>query len=252
MKRLDHVILKADNFHQAVDDFRNAGFNVLYGSDPTIAHNALIYLQDNSFIELVNMAKVPGYALWLTRIGVFALMNSFFHRMGRWVIEDKPIFDYVIYSDAIETFHSKVSSQSSKLSVGRRTNHMGIEVQWHYFAPNNRQLPFVISDYIPRKLPVENAAIHQNDARGITALSIAFTGEPAAMKAAVMRYYDVPIERVADTDDGFVVTTDNAKLHYRRDTRRWGVQSIHIAYDGSESGSLHSYGINRFAHEGST
>ena len=59
-------------------------------------------------------------------------------------------------------------------------------MQWHYFAPKNRRLPFVISDYIPRKLPVENAAIHQNNARGITALSIAFTGEPAAMKAAVL------------------------------------------------------------------
>ncbi|WP_341282264.1 VOC family protein [Paenibacillus sp. FSL H8-0537] len=51
---IGHVLIKTRQLQLAVKNFQQLGFTVTYRTDPSKTHNALIYLQDGSFLELFN------------------------------------------------------------------------------------------------------------------------------------------------------------------------------------------------------
>lgn len=215
MKRIDHIIIKAENFDEAIQDFTDAGFKVYYGSKKEKAYNALIYLQDHSFIELLKTQVVPPLARLLTKWGVFRVISPIFHRLGNFYFKKGPILDYPVYSANIKAFHERVKKSSSNLKEdARRKKPDGTVVTWKCFMPKKLHLPFVMSDYHPQKMSENETDTHPNGITGIKNIDIRFNENTALFKGEIQDFYQISKSNIKDTDHGFSVTTDNAIINY--------------------------------------
>ncbi|WP_145408352.1 VOC family protein [Paenibacillus xylanexedens] len=72
---IGHALIQTRRLEQAVENFRALGFTVTYRTDAAKAHNALIYLQDGSFLELFNPKPINLPDSLLTT--VFQLLRPF-------------------------------------------------------------------------------------------------------------------------------------------------------------------------------
>ena len=243
MERLDHVIFRAEKLTELVEEFRAAGFKVYYGAPTGKEYNAMIYFEDHSFIELVDMTKVPGFAKVLTRLGVFKLIHPFFHRMGNWALSDNIIMEYVAYSSDIRAFQQQFKGSSSKVRTGTRINHMSEAVSWEYFGSKDLELPFVISDYRPKKYPEEGATQHPNGATGIKELVVHFSGSVEAFKSKVIQFFKPSPENVEITSSGFSLMTANAKIRYILSSD-YHIESLMLKESVSPKYDLSAYGVH--------
>ncbi|MEM1321583.1 MAG: VOC family protein [Bacteroidota bacterium] len=217
MNRIDHILLKTDDLHKAVQDFEAAGFKVFYGSPKERAHNALVYLQDHSFIELLRTTVIPSYGRALAKWGILKLISPMFHRFAYYYFNEGPIVDFAIYSTQIADFHQRVRKESSSLATNfKREKPNGTTVRWKLFTPKNEDFPFVMSDYTPEKMSSDETNIHPNGITGIQRLEIDVGGDIDQFRGALQQYYGVGEERLKRTEEGFEVRTENATLVYRR------------------------------------
>ena len=89
MIRLSHVIYKADNLNQSVEDFKKKGFVVEFGSKVT-PHNALIYFSEGPYIEIIQKAPISTFLKFILKlIGKRSLAKRF----ERWDKAKKGFFE---------------------------------------------------------------------------------------------------------------------------------------------------------------
>jgi catechol 2,3-dioxygenase-like lactoylglutathione lyase family enzyme len=197
--RLSHVLIRVDDLAAAVDDYRNRGFTVAWGSDPAHAHNALIWFEEGPFLELL-LPPEAGRALPADVAPPAA------ERFGAWRDHPPGVCDY-----ALETDDERLDGVVSDLRAAGvactepgefgRTLPDGTRVSWWLSFPHDLDLPFVMSAYQPPQRPP--VVTHANGARAVGRVEV-HVDDPTAHRAMLEALLGPDIRRIdvrVRTDD---------------------------------------------------
>ncbi|MEW2547700.1 VOC family protein [Streptomyces sp. NPDC047002] len=167
MLRCSHVLCKVDDIRSVVDDYRELGFTLEYGSAPERAHNALLWFPEGPFIEFFQLPSVFRLLKWpmAARNGVAAG-----ERLARWARPDEGWRDLALETDdtALGRVHTTLRTSGvrvSRVMDGRRTRPDGAAVRYQFLATRPAALPFVVSAYSPPQRPTD--VRHANGARRV-------------------------------------------------------------------------------------
>lgn len=218
MERLDHVLIQVDDLAESVNQFRLAGFRVYYGSEPNRAYNAMIYFQDNSFIELVDISKFPLILIFLAKSRLLNLLGGFYKRVGSYARSRNRYLDYAIYSKTINVDYERAKKNASRLHHLSRIDVLGERLEWKLFALKAPELPFVMSDYLPYKYPEETATNHKNNVLGIYKISIKTARDLAKMKEDIINLFDTSVDCLELTNQQLAIRTENTIIQYHSST----------------------------------
>lgn len=215
MNRLDHVLIRVDNLETSVNDFRNAGFKVYFGTNYNDSYNAMIYFQDNTFIELVDTNRFPMILIFLAKTRIINLLGVFYKRIGRYALSTDIFLDYAIYSSDIEKYHEEVKkTQVSKLYHLKRIDSLGRTLKWRLFAFKKMYLPFVISNYSPCKYPETDACNHKNNVQGIFQLNICTKMDLSKLQEEMLNVLNLPPQNIVLEGNVLKITTSNTIVKY--------------------------------------
>lgn len=214
MERLDHVLIRVDDLEESVNQFRLAGFRVYYGAQREKAYNAMIYFEDDSFIELVDTTKFPFILNCLATSRITNLLGAFYKRIGAYARSKDRYLDYSVYSKNIEVDHERVSNKASKLYSLKRVDTLGTVLKWKLFAFSTLELPFVMSDYAPYKYPEEGATNHNNRVLGMNRLLINTTTDLAKLKESIIHLFNTAPDCIQLTERYLEIKTNNAIIQY--------------------------------------
>ena len=166
---IDHVLVSVPALQVAIDDFTRAGFKVYPGTAKGRAYNAMVYLADGTFIELVDVSTFPRILSWLHKYNITRLFGAMGKRVGAYAATQKRILDLALYAPDIQAAHLliKQSVPVSGLYRFKRVAANGVRLTWQLFAPYDVNVPFVMSDYSPARLPDDAACVHANGIQGI-------------------------------------------------------------------------------------
>ncbi|MEO0562535.1 MAG: VOC family protein [Chloroflexota bacterium] len=163
--KLDHIVVAVDSLERAIQDYRALGFTVVEGGTHgnQATHNALIFLSDGTYIEL--MAATGNEPL----AGVFDF--SPLTQQGEGFV------GYALLCDDIEFEAKRLQSlgfETSDIVTGQRRN-SGRLLEWKMCLIDNDFTPFLIQDVTPREWRVqlsEETIHHPNRAIGMPAVEL--------------------------------------------------------------------------------
>ncbi|MEM7331139.1 MAG: VOC family protein [Chloroflexota bacterium] len=243
MERIDHIIISAENFKEAVQDFREAGFEVFFGTREAKATNALIFLNDHSFIELLKANVAPPIVRWLTQLGIMKFFSPYYNRIGHYALAQEPILDYAVYSGNLRGLYERVRASSSEIREHRRKRPDRSFVLWQFLMPKNLKLPFVMSDFYPNRMTRQETNVHPNGITGIGAINVQFDGEQIAVIDNLVRFFQILPENISTHSQGFSVKTENAIVNYTKSARQ-RINSVMLTpYSETVNQRLRKYGI---------
>ncbi|MBE0625993.1 MAG: VOC family protein [Burkholderiales bacterium] len=187
MSRLtvDHVVIIVRDLPCAVRDFANLGFSVSQGGvhEGGLSHNALILLEDGSYLEL--FAPVRPLTMTLLVLmdklgvlgGITSKRTSIVRRFLEHVARGEGIADIALLTDSLDEQLESARRNGlpmDKPLLGSRIRPDGQESKWRFGVPMMNGLPFLIEDLTPRMLRVpENAARrHANGVSGIARIDV--------------------------------------------------------------------------------
>lgn len=193
MTRLDHILIRVTNLEEAVTDFKAMGFVVDYGSHPEKAYNAMVFFEDESFIELVDTSKMPVFVRFFAKMGVLKYINHFYNRIGAYSISSEVLLDFACYSNTVlkDFYRIKKNFIVSKILSLNRINSIGEKLNWQLFAPKSLNLPFIMSDYFPYKYAGQALTQHFNNTKGIAEIEIEFTENIEVQQKIVIDFYGI-------------------------------------------------------------
>jgi hypothetical protein len=162
IRQLDHVIYVVLDLAAASDEWRKRGFTVTPGGEHAggLTHNALIGLEDGSYVELIafhDVAAAKGKHGW----------QPVAERGGGWA-------DFALLSnDLLKDAHGLGELLLRPPEDGGRTRPDGLAIAWRS-ARLRSPLPFLIEDLTARELRVPHgeAAKHANGTRGIASVDL--------------------------------------------------------------------------------
>ena len=222
MKRIDHIVIRVDDLREGVAEFQAAGFRVFYARKSE-KFNALIYLQDNSMLELVG--TTPEWFKLLVRSGIPVLIHPFLNRIGNYSFKESRFLDYPIYSPNIEEMHERVRDRSTRMLSAKREKPNGVVVSFTLFGPKDLNFPFVMSDYSPERISSDETDVHPNGITGLQSIEVDFAGDLETFKAGLVEFYQIEQSKIRVNGNGFSVQTDNATINYTQADRH-GIKSI--------------------------
>ncbi|EMY3484255.1 hypothetical protein KU06062659_1390001 [Flavobacterium psychrophilum] len=172
--KFDHILMRVDNLKETVNDFQKMGFNVYYGNSKKKCHHAMVYFENGSFIEFIDQNAFPSILKFFAKSKILNLFGPFFKRVEIYTLSRNRFLDYSLYCSTIKLLYeqTKAKTQVSKLMSLKRTTHLKEKIQWQLFSFDDMELPFIMSDYYPRKYPDSNSFNHQNGVIGITEIQI--------------------------------------------------------------------------------
>jgi catechol 2,3-dioxygenase-like lactoylglutathione lyase family enzyme len=181
---IDHLVIAAPNLDAATTAYQMRGFQVVYGGRHASGstHNALIYLADGSYLELL---APTGDAAAPDTTDYNALIEG---RDG--------LIGYCLYAPAQPPGGLRAVVQRAQArgipfrepSDGGRVRPDGQALRWQIAVlppenhPTDALMPFVIADETPRTLRALNDAVsvtHPNGTTGIAALTLLARDLPA-------------------------------------------------------------------------
>ena len=143
--KLSHVIYKTNDLDKSVEEFRNQGFKVDYGSKYN-PHNALIYFSKGPYIELVPRAPVS----WFTKFILNVIGRSkLVKRFDEWDNSDTGFFeiclenygnDFTVESEILKNYNEPFFITKSK-----RLDPEDRLLKWKLLFPMNIKLPFMMT-----------------------------------------------------------------------------------------------------------
>lgn len=166
MFRFDHAVISVDDLDTAMQDFTQAGFNVLPGGVHAsgATHNALIVFADGSYLELM--------ALTGEKPRPDSADYSYLLRQGE---------GFVGCALAATDLKAEIAAMQQRgLTVsdaieGGRLRPDGTELRWKTASIGSSMSPFFIEDITARNLRVPDddaATTHPNQTTGITRVTI--------------------------------------------------------------------------------
>lgn len=159
---LDHFVIAVKDLDQAITDYQNLGFRVMFGGKHAsgTTHNALIPLADGVYFELI--AKT-GEEPTNTEVEDF---RSFF----QWGYGPA---GYALSTDDLEEDVADMKSRGvlvSDIRDGSRETPNGRLLKWRIAQVNNDVFPIFLQDETPRQWRVPNherRTRHENGARSV-------------------------------------------------------------------------------------
>lgn len=166
---VSHVLYKANHLEEAVQEFRDRGFTVEYGSRKN-PHNALIYFSEGPYIEILSKAPVSSVLLLLLRlIGQSKVADRFAH----WKSVEEGFFGLCLETDKTDFVEEeeilKHHSQRFFKTKSSRTDPSNRPLRWALLFPHELQLPFMMTYFNIDPKPV--AYVHPNGVRGIETIT---------------------------------------------------------------------------------
>jgi hypothetical protein len=189
---IGHVLIKTKKLGQAVKDFEKLGFTVTYRTDRAKAHNALIFLQDGSFLELFNPkpVKLPDKLLLALLRLLRPLHPAMMRRLHHYLSSPEGISDYALDSLQPEQAKANVDAMlQDGAPIGKTINMSktlpdGRKQTWWMALPLDPLMPFFMSAYDPDMPCTKEESTHDNGAISINKLVI----EVPELEQWVLRY----------------------------------------------------------------
>ena len=167
-----HYLIRVDDLHAAVADYRAAGFTVTWGGAPETAHNALIYFNGGGFLELFTMPD-KGFrgAAMKTLVAIGAGIGyAPFRRVSGW-LNARGFCDFALETpeplgSTLELAKAR-GVRVSGLREASRAQQDGVVTRWELSACLDETLPFMMGPYTP---PPDITAAARTHANGIDRL----------------------------------------------------------------------------------
>lgn len=219
MLYFDHVIITVQNLDEAIQNYKDLGFNVLFGGTHVggATRNALICFHDGTYMELLGPSDDPD-APATDYTGLIELR--------------KGLAGYALYTDNLDEEYQKWIDRGVLVEPprsGGRVRGDGTELRWQTSMIGGSLCPFVICDQTPRAYRVPDdpeSTTHPNGAEGIVELTIV----TPQLDAAHRQYTDLlgrpPLEEsgmlVFDVDGIQIMLIKPFVDSMRERARRWG------------------------------
>ena len=203
-----HVLLWVRDLHQAVANFRAAGFDVTYATAEARAQHAHIWFSQGPIIELLT---TPRHA-WLFKWPIDCLAGrGAGRRMLRWAAQGEGFCDLALLCDTPALAPRLKGLAGCGVAMGRTVNWRrtcvdGRQTRFRFVYPRHDRLPFLVTPYEPAQHPPQ--MIHPNGATGLaaihmgvhpadhTALSL-LTGDDPLLRIQAAEYTGVQAVRIA-------------------------------------------------------
>ena len=181
MASFDHAVITVPDLDTAIANFRSLGFQVQRGGTNGPVHNALIFFQDGTYIELITPVSKRARIFFrlLYYVGNSGLVAKYrptiTTRFLLWFGGPSGLRDWCVrctdLDKAIENFQSKgIETTDAQYFARKRPD--GEVAEWRLAGPTNRRLPFMIEDISPTQIrvPLQSACEHPNGVSGISAV----------------------------------------------------------------------------------
>ena len=179
--RFDHAVIAVSDLDEAIANFKSLGFLVQRGGTTGPVHNALIFFQDGTYLELITPVSSRARVLYrlLYSSGVLGLAARYrpalMLRFALWFGGPSGLRDWCIrcadLDKSIELFRARgLETTDTELFSRKRPD--GEVAKWRLAGPTNRCLPFMIEDISPTEIrvPFQTNCQHPNGVTGISAV----------------------------------------------------------------------------------
>lgn len=179
--KIDHFVIVVADLDQAISNFTALGFIVERGGINGPTHNAIIFLKNQIYIELIatrsRFSRIFFRGLFL--LGVFHFLDFIrpflYWRFACWLGGAQGLRDWCIKSDDIDGFCSLPKREQLNLSrkyFFSRARPDGEVLNWFLAGPSNRNLPFLIQDITEHSLrvPLNSNCEHPNKVEYVSAI----------------------------------------------------------------------------------
>ena len=161
--KIDHFVIVVADLDQAISNFTELGFIVERGGINGPTHNAIIFLKNQVYIELIatrsRFSRIIFRGLFL--LGVFHFLDFLrpllYWRFACWLGGAQGLRDWCIKSDDIDRFCSLPKREELNISRKHffsRARPDGELLNWFLAGPSDRNLPFLIQDITDHSLRV--------------------------------------------------------------------------------------------------
>lgn len=239
--KFDHVLIRVDNLRETVSEFQEMGFNVYYGNSKKKCHHAMIYFENGSFIEFIDQSVFPGILKFFAKSKILDFFGPFFQRVSIYTLSHKRFLDYSLYSPTIKQLYKQIKSKTrvSKLMNLKRTNHLKKKIQWQLFVLNDIEMPFIMSDYTPKKLPEPNSFHHHNGVKGISRIQITSKSVDNLIQKFVELFgLEKPL--------GQTIELENAQFEFKQGNK-FEINSITLKAIDSQTGEIDHSVLSKYS-----
>ena len=143
--KLSHILYKVNDLNKSVEDFKNQGFHVEYGSKKH-PHNALIYFSEGPYIELLEKAPVSFIQKFILKIiGKGFLVDRF----NLWA-NSAPGFFEICFENYQDHFHHEIKVLEKKnqpffITKSKRLDPFNRLLKWKLLFPKEIKIPFLMT-----------------------------------------------------------------------------------------------------------
>ena len=184
----DHAVVNVYRLPAARRDFERLGFTTLPGGRHAggMSRNALIPLEESSYLELLAPAKLGlGPLLRLGRgLGILPAMlakkSPFARYFAHHLAAGEGLVDFALHCPDLDTVLRRAREAGLQFAgpfPGERTRPDGQRLAWHLALPRHERagmeaVPFLIQDDTARELRVPPAVQHANGAHAAASLTV--------------------------------------------------------------------------------
>ncbi len=171
--RAGHIMYMVSDLKKSVEEWRNKGFTVEYGSKGK--HNALIFFSEGPYIELADVNSMNGLFCFILNV---MGGQPFVKRVKQKEILDKDKGVFCIEKDPGDlekeiAFLKQKGEGGFYFKHGKRKDLQGRLLTWKLFFPNNLGLPFLMTYFDNGENPKPENYVHPNGVRRIKKLTYA-------------------------------------------------------------------------------
>ncbi len=182
--KCSHVLIRVADLHQAVRDYREAGFTVDYATNPAKAQHAHIWFAHGPIIELLTTPRQARRFKWM--IDLIAGFGAG-RRMIGWAEQGEGFCDLALTTGTADIRPTRQWLAEAGISCGRavrwvRTKPDGSRIRFQFAYPHRPDLPFIVGSYDPPQNPARTD--HPNGATGIRQIIL---GAPAADQGLIRK-----------------------------------------------------------------
>ncbi|UVL86289.1 VOC family protein [Pseudomonas sp. B21-028] len=205
-----HVLIWVRDLHQAVTNFRAAGFQVDYATAQARAQHAHIWFSQGPIIELLT---TPRHA-WLFKWPIDCLAGrGSGRRMLRWASSGEGFCDLALLCDDQALVPRLKGLTACGVQMGRtvnwrRTCENGSHTRFRFVYPRHDHLPFLVTPYRPNQHPAQR--VHPNGATGLASIHLGV--HPADHTAINLLAGDDPLLRIQPAEQTGIQAVEIAGL----------------------------------------
>lgn len=163
--KLSHILYKVNNLNESVNDFKNQGFHVEYGSKYH-PHNAIIYFSEGPYIELIEKAPISLFLKFILKIiGKSKLVDRF----NSWDTSKQGFFEICLENHRKHFKHEidilNKYKQAFFITNSKRLDPYDRLLKWRLLFPMEIKIPFIMTYF--NIDPKPKNYMHPNGIKGI-------------------------------------------------------------------------------------